>query len=282
MREHSDDHLVRYLLGDLPADEAERLDERSVTDAEFSLRLREIENDLVDRYARGEPFDAALQQLDRAHRTSPHLRHKVRFARALSALTARGDRSAAPVLSKAPSGRFVWWAAAAAVIAAVAIGYLSVRNLRLRDELARLEERRSTAERQNAQIRKEQQRAPIPPAAPTPVTATFLLAPPRRGIGTETPTISIPRGAAHVTLRLQVESAEHATYWAALRDPATGRIVWRGGDVAAEVSAGSRFAAITVPASVLAAQRYSVDLSGISANGSAELIGQYPIRVVLE
>src|SRR5437016_1683413 len=49
-----DDHLVRYLLGDLPEEEMDRLDELSVTDEEFVQRLRETEYDLVDACARGE------------------------------------------------------------------------------------------------------------------------------------------------------------------------------------------------------------------------------------
>ena len=40
-----DDILVRYLLGSLPEDETERLDELSVSDDDFVWRLRAAEND---------------------------------------------------------------------------------------------------------------------------------------------------------------------------------------------------------------------------------------------
>ena len=45
--------LVRYLLGLLPEEEAERLDEQSVVADEFAARLQCVENDLVDAYVSG-------------------------------------------------------------------------------------------------------------------------------------------------------------------------------------------------------------------------------------
>ena len=46
--------MIHYLLGSLPEKEAERLDELSITDDDFALRLNDAENDLVDAYVRGE------------------------------------------------------------------------------------------------------------------------------------------------------------------------------------------------------------------------------------
>src|SRR4029079_9203309 len=59
-----DRHLTRYVLGLLPDEEAERLDEQSIMDDEVAARLRSVENDLVDAYVCGtlegellEPFE---------------------------------------------------------------------------------------------------------------------------------------------------------------------------------------------------------------------------------
>ena len=280
MPEHSTDHLVRYLLGDLTPDETERLDERSVTDGEFSLRLREIENDMVDRYARGEPFDAALQGLDRVSRTSPYLKHKIGFARALSPRLATGERTVARAPS-ATSNRFVRWVAVAAM-AAITVGYLSVRNVRLREALTTVEAGRVATERANAELRQQLERVRSTPVLPAPLIATFQLTPPRRDVRTET-IMTIPRAATEVRLQLQVELDVPNVFWAALRDPGAGRIVWRSGDVTAEAaSPGNSLVVVTIPASVLAPRRYVIDLSRIDRSGSAELIGQYAIRAVLE
>jgi hypothetical protein len=48
-----DEQLVRYLLGLLPDEEAERLDELSIADDELAWRLRAVEDDLVDAYVTG-------------------------------------------------------------------------------------------------------------------------------------------------------------------------------------------------------------------------------------
>ena len=55
------ERLVRYLVGLLPADEAERLDEQSIVDDDVACRLLSVENDLVDAYVR-EQLDPALQE----------------------------------------------------------------------------------------------------------------------------------------------------------------------------------------------------------------------------
>jgi hypothetical protein len=49
-----DELVVRYLLGALPDDDTECLDELSITDDEFALRLRTVEQDLVDAHVKGE------------------------------------------------------------------------------------------------------------------------------------------------------------------------------------------------------------------------------------
>ena len=51
---HSVQTIRDYLLGQLPESEAERLDELSITDDECAERIRAVEHDLVDAFARGE------------------------------------------------------------------------------------------------------------------------------------------------------------------------------------------------------------------------------------
>ncbi len=46
--------ITQYLLGALPEEEAERLDELSFTSDEFAEALRAAEKDLVDAYLQGE------------------------------------------------------------------------------------------------------------------------------------------------------------------------------------------------------------------------------------
>jgi hypothetical protein len=284
MHVESDDYLVRYLLGELPDDEAEPLDERSVTDEEFALRLRAIENDLVDRYAAGGPLDSTLERFDRVYRSSRHLHDKVMFAQALSGFARTANRAEKSERSAAQRWVGSRGLAAAAVVLLAVSGYLGTRTMRLAEQITELDARRAAVEQRNSSLTQElaQTLAKQSPQPPAPVEAAFLLHPPRRGLAADVTTVAIPRGAERVTLRLQVESADRGSLWVALRDPSTRRVIWRSGDLTAEAAADARLVAVSIPASLFSNQRYFIDLSEIPAGGAAELIATYVIRVVLE
>ena len=85
-----------------------------------------------------------------------------------------------------------------------------------------------------------------------------------------------------MTFRLEVESDAYSRFWAALKDVASGAIVWRSPDVDAEPAGANRIATIVVPAEILRPQRYVIDLTGVAKSGASELLGAYPIRVRIE
>jgi len=152
MSADSDEYLIRYILRDLPESEAERLDERSVTDEAFARRLRDFESDLVDRYAREGATDESLNRFEQRVRDSRYLRNKVQFARALQRVSMHGGTGAvtAPVLS---IGRRRWLEvfAAAAMLLLVATGYLGLRTVSLREDIARLQAERPAGARATPQ-----------------------------------------------------------------------------------------------------------------------------------
>ena len=78
-----DSVLVRYLVGSLPDAEAERLDELSVADDEFALRLSAAEHDLVDAYVNGELSGDTLDRFRSRYLTAPARGEKVAFAETL-------------------------------------------------------------------------------------------------------------------------------------------------------------------------------------------------------
>ena len=155
MTADSDEYLIRYILRDLPESEAEVLDERSVTNEAFAQRLRELENDLVDRYAREGATDESLNRFEQRVRDSTYLRNKVQFARALQEVSSAG--TGAPAALPLPTGRRRWLEgfAAAAVLLLVATGYLGLRTVSLREDVARLEAERSAVERRNEQLQRK-------------------------------------------------------------------------------------------------------------------------------
>ena len=81
-RDPDDDNeeLVRYLLGLLPDEVTERIDEASIADDEVAARLRIVETDLIDSYVRGQLTGARLERFESYYLLSPRRRESVRLA----------------------------------------------------------------------------------------------------------------------------------------------------------------------------------------------------------
>ena len=77
----NDQVLVRYLLGLLEPEDAERLDEASIVDDDFATRLRIVEQDLVDGYVRGTLAGETLARFESHYLSSPRRRERVTLAR---------------------------------------------------------------------------------------------------------------------------------------------------------------------------------------------------------
>src|SRR5580698_6187772 len=79
----NDAAILRYLLGALPADEAEPIEEASVVDEDFAARLNAMERDLVDSYVRGEMEGSNLAKFQSWYLSSPLRAQKVEAAKAI-------------------------------------------------------------------------------------------------------------------------------------------------------------------------------------------------------
>ena len=284
------ERLVQYLLGSLPEDEAERLDELSVVDDEFVWRLRAAENDLVDAYVRGDLSGAALERFESSYLASAKRRAKVEFAEALRGIDGRRTVHAVQVR---PS-RFRQWAlAAAALVAVIGAGYLFTENQRLRDEVTRAQSARAGLEQSAAELRTEleQERSAGAsirdeltrlreslPGVRAPSLRPFVLLPMRRGAG-ELAAVAVPAGVERVPLRLRLESDDFPRFEAALRDPGTGALVWRSGRLSAVPDGADRSLDLEIEAALLKAQNYTLEVTGHPANGPAEFVTSYAFRV---
>lgn len=185
LHESDDQQLVRYLLRLLPEEDAERLDEMSISDEEMAWRLRVVENDLVDAYVTGTLTGETLERFESFYLSSERRRRKVSFAGSLLGQADRGsgrkDSDAGRGLGRAPEpeppprtssqgsqsyGRIVprstarWMFAIAAALLLVVSGGLLLRDVRLRNgldeartERAELDRRAQALERQLADQR---------------------------------------------------------------------------------------------------------------------------------
>jgi hypothetical protein len=82
----SDAVLLRYLLGALPVDEAEPIEEASIVDDDLAARLNAMERDLVDNYVRGEMESSGLAKFQSWYLSSPLRVQKIEAARAILSL----------------------------------------------------------------------------------------------------------------------------------------------------------------------------------------------------
>jgi len=301
-RAPDDERLAQYLVGALPDDETERLDELSITDPSFADRLNAVEYDLVDSYVRGELSGDMLARFKSRYLSSPATRDKVKVAESLAAyqqplsgLERRSFRTES--LSR-------WALAAAASLALVATGYLALETRRLRTEVTesrsasasiaererelqrQLVERRAAADEAEKELARArdalaQLEAHVNAPASTPVVAAFLLTPARRGLG-EVTTIAIPRGTAAIALRMEPEADEFARYRASLKELASERVIWGSGDLKPKPSGGAKIVEATVPSALLKPQTYMVELIGMPARGAAGgFAGSFVFRVIV-
>jgi hypothetical protein len=243
-------------------------------------------------------------------------REKVRFAEAFLGYQERAATArvhAAPGWFPWPRSVQLWGLAAATLLVLAAGGYVVVEERRLRGEVtdsraarAELEERGRQLQRQldeqrsaSAATAKELARvreslaelegrvaqqgartgAARTGAARTGILSFTLLAA-TRGAG-EITTIALSPGTATVRLQLDLESDDFPAYRAALRDPATDEIVWRGTNLHAISRGDVKSLSITIAAKLLKPQTYTVDLTGVPDRGAAELVSSYTFRVVI-
>lgn len=289
-RAGQDEQLARYLLGLLPEDEAERLDELSVVDDEVADRLRVAEDDLVDAYVAGTLDGARLERFESFYLASPLRRERVQFAERFLRAVDRQPLPSAPRGGTPPAARLrrAWLPLVAALLLA-ACGILIVEDMRLqrglgeaRREGAALDQqaRRLAAElgAQRAEVHArslDADRARAPRRSPS---IALVLLPQTRAAGPVS-AIAVPAGADVVPFDLRLEGADYARYEAVLRDPATNRIVWRSAIISSRSSPRTGVVSVVVPARLLKPQHYSFELSGGRAAGPLDIIGSYAFQV---
>jgi hypothetical protein len=210
-------------------------------------------------------------------------------------------KAARPGFFAMPHLALQWGFAVAALVFLVAGAYLVYENLRLRREMTQTKTERTTleqreqelhrqlaaqrladtdTEQQLAQVRErlaqlEQQQQPNVRPRDQNVIA-FNLAPPTRG-GGQVATLTLPEQVDSVALTLESEATGFASYRVALKNTATGQIVWQSGRVKSDAKGRLR---VNVPGNLLKPQNYVLELSGLAGNGAAERVGIYPVRVV--
>jgi anti-sigma factor RsiW len=302
-----DQQMVSYLLGLLPDEAADRLEEATIVDNEVAARLRTVEDDLVDAYVSGTLDRDTRESFESFYLASPRRREKVEFAqRFLSAV----DRAPVPpsalpppseareirrfaarpqTISRAASRATRAWPLAVAALLVLGCGALLLQDIRLRQELNEVQRDGVALNHRAESLAKEldderaasidAQKALDRIQATTPVVTTALVLLPQTRSTTPVSTIAVAPGTELVAFDLRLEVNDFDRYLVALKDPATNRIVWRSDTLTPSPSRRPLTISVALPASVLKAQHYSLDLTGSRSTGASESVGSYVFQV---
>jgi len=290
-----DQQLIRYLLGLLPRNEADRFDEATVVDDDVAARLRGVEDDLVDAYVRGTLAIDLRERFESHYLASPRRRERVAFAAAFARAVDEAARSV-----PSPSWRRRWMPAllpalaiAATLLLAVSAGLLfeSVRlgrglsiaesNSAALDRRARdLESQNADLRAANAEIAQQLARAQTPPVAAPDAKAFALVLLPQTRSAAAIPVLELPPSrAGRIGFELRLDANEFNGYQVGLRDPASNAVIWRSDWIGAKVSAEGASVDVAVPLPLLKPQHYSLDLAGRTAGDAAHVVGSYAFEV---
>ena len=290
------ERLVRYLLGLLPVDEAERLDEQSIVDDDVACRLLSVENDLVDAYIRETLEPGHRLRFESHYLKSPIRRRRLMFARRfLAAVDRRPPEAVAPAVRT-----LAWPPVALAATLLLTVGALVVENVNLRTGLSHAahnseaDSRRAremsseleAARASNAQLTKALENAHAASSvsgrtmAISQVAAATVLLPQTRSVG-QLQTLSLaPSGpVTFVPFDLRLESRDFSRYRAVLADQDAGRVVWESEELIPRSSVAA-LVSLFVPTGVLTPpHRYAFELSGVDGSGRGEAVGSYAFQI---
>jgi hypothetical protein len=292
---YDDEQLVQYLLGLLPSEDAERLDEASIADDDLSARLRAAEDDLVDAYVRGTLIGETRTRFESHYLSSPRRRERVAVARTFVRTVDRAARQGQASKGAGSMGpKLVSTLAVAAMLCLVAAGALLFQTVRLSrgltvaqndrvavDRRAReLEQQVTSLRSANAAATSELERLRQSAATAVRETAIALVLFPQTRSIDPLATLTIPPDAERLGFELRLESDDFSQYQVGLKDPAVNTIIWRSPWVASTTARGRSAVRVALPASVLKPQHYSLDLSGRRASAASEVIGSYAFQIV--
>jgi hypothetical protein len=311
-QQFDDQVLLRYLLGCLSEEEAERLDELSIADDAFAWRLNAVENDLVDAYVRGELSSGDLAGFKKSYLSSPKRMQKLEFAEALGSFDretvtagaqARPARTAPSPEPKEESSKtwsprrwfsvprlaLQWGFAGGAVAMLFVASYLLMENVQLRKQTIEAQGFRATVGQREQELQQELNDQRVAnaemakqmdglresqPSLDQLKTLSAVLLPPTRGAG-QIPTLLVPPQTSLVVLVLALETDDFPIYRVGLRDPAANQILWHSANLQPVSGAENKLISISFPTRLLRSQNYVIELSGVSAKGAPELTTSY-------
>ena len=312
-----EERIHRYLLGDLPEEEQSALEQEFLADGEVFEKVWAAENELVDRYVRGNLAPAEKHLFEENYLSSPAHRERLAFAKKLvqaadsgaekeKAVTSSGHR-----LSRWDSLRAAWgasrlrWASVAvvALFAATSV-WLFTENRRLRGQInqqrfeAALEQQRAQELEKElkdqheqsdelaaelANLREELSPTVAPQTPPDQGEArpvvSFILSPLLMR-GGEPRQLTVPKETKAVLLKMRVQEPVGRSLQASLRT-VEGAPIWSRSGIKTRPQEKDGFSvSVSIPANKIPPGDYILTLSAVNETNESEEINRYFFRVV--
>ena len=271
--------LIRYLLGQMRPEEQALVEERYLADPDYHDELRAAERDLIDRYVRGELSEP--DAFERQYLSSPGRRAKVEFARALAQWSDRSPVAAVPAERRArllhgglPRFSRPWQMAAAASIILAGSWFVVARR-------GQGPVKPGTGSGSGL-VHAPPSPAPPPSnrsqAGPPVAVAAFVLMPNLSRAGGAMPTLVLTAGT---DVRLQLGSWNRGITHGTRRSSRTagGQNVWREDRLEPTPSSSGPGLVLTIPATRLVDDDYTVRVGGVTPGGEIEDLSGYTFRV---
>lgn len=307
--------IERYLLGELTEAEQAALEQEYFSDQRLFEQIVEIENELVDKYARGLLSTPKRDHFKEYYLDHAQRRERARFAEALQAKLEQAKEVEAAastrtetwyqrlsVLLRGP--RLAWAFSIAVLLFAVLAGWFFIETRRLRQELARTESERGAREGRERglqqQVTNEQRRAeelsqeldrlrmqqlaaspsPSPENKLASTFATLVLTiGGTRGTDASPPAVlQIPAGTEQVRLQLNLRENNYSRYQVVLQSAAGSTIFTSRQLTAVNKKTGANLT-VVVPARIFPAGDYVLTLRGVSKTGGVEDVSKSLFRV---
>jgi len=277
----TDDQLLRsYLLGELPEEEADRLERRLLAEDELFELSEAVEADLLAACARGELAPAERERVQQRLASSPRGRERLALAHALNTLAGSSEPAAAPVLPfsrrAATPSAFRWAALAAALLAAAGLSWFAMERPHGGEAPPWV------AQEHPAPASPRAPEAPrgAPAPKPEPVKAVFQLAlMSLRGAETAQK-LRVRTGTDIVELQIGVEGMEDLkTFHLTLRNRKL-EVVWERDGLEPVQLDGVRALVVDLPADQIPAGTYEIQARGLTHGGEPEDLSPLEIEVV--
>lgn len=274
MKQNPDEKAIfrKYLLHDIDEEAQEQVEQRLLTDKEFTRQIAMAQDDLIDDFIAGTLSEQEMESFRTHYMTTPARLQKLKFATALDAYVTKIAQEARPGLFKRPilsfrprSVKILFAVAATLLICAAAFLLWPGRNLQW--EIARANRAEETASIPTSELKRDSESA----------RALVL----RQNLvreGGENRRVEIGGGVKYVRLLLEVGPAPYDSY-RALMQTADGYDLASIERLKARNEDGAQFVVINLPAQSIRRGDYQLRLTGISNNGQEHDLGLYPFSL---